>query len=264
MKKKLIFFSGLLIFASLILVYSQVEQHSKSNSNELEVTVESAKSTYFLGELVLLNFEINNNTASDVYLGGTKLNSGYLTISISFSDNKFKKYRAVGTGKKTSPTLLKKGEQAKSSSKILWNANLAENCSNCEAYKETDILTYYAFPAAGSYHIKAVLHVSDGKELKQIESEPIKITIKEPSGEDLEVWNQIKDNGDFAYFIQEGNFRIPSYKPEERAKFEQKIEQIINQHPNSFYAESLRQSLVKFRANEEKRKAYLEKRKQPN
>ena len=257
MKKKLIFFSSLIILVNWILIYGQIDKPGKYNSKGLEVTVESAKPTYFLGELVSLDFEINNNTTSDIYLGGTKLSSGYLTLLIDFSNNKFKKYSAVGNGKKTSPTLLKKGEHSKSSSKILWSANRAGNCSDCEAYQETDILTYYAFPKAGSYYIKAVLHVSEGQKSKQIESEPIQITIKEPTGEDSEVWNIIKDREDIGFFIQEGYFRTPNSKQKE--KIQQDVEQIISEYPNSLYAESLRQSLAKFQINQKIIQEYLQK-----
>jgi hypothetical protein len=79
----------------------------------------------------------------------------------------------------------------------------------------------------------------------------------------LEVWYRIKDNGDIGYFLQEGEIvRGRYHKPEERAKFQQEVERLLNQYPNSFYAQSLRQSLDKFKANEEKRKASLEKMKQ--
>ena len=109
------------------------------------------------------------------------------------------------------------------------------------------------------YYLKVWASIIKNEESTTIESEPIKITIEEPADEDLEVWNKIKNNGDFAYFIQEGDIRIPVYKMEERAKFQQEVEQILIDYPNSFYATSLRQSLDKFKANEAKRQELLQK-----
>ena len=88
----------------------------------------------------------------------------------------------------------------------------------------------------------------------------MKITITEPNGENLDVWNKIKDNGDIGYFLQEGDLiRGRYYTAEERAKFQQEVQQIISEHPNSFYAQSLRQSLDKFRASEAERQEYMKK-----
>jgi hypothetical protein len=98
--------------------------------------------------------------------------------------------------------------------------------------------------------------------MTKVESEPIKIVINEPVGEDLEVWNKIKDNGNFAYFIQEDEIRIPSFKPDEREKFSKEFEQIINQYPNSLYTQSFRLSLDRFQAAEAKRQESMQKLKQ--
>jgi len=61
---------------------------------------------------------------------------------------------------------------------------------------------------------------------KFVDSEPIAITVEEPIGEDLEVWNRIKNDGKFAFFIQ--------------------VEDILQKYPRSIYAAPLRRSLEKF------------------
>ena len=111
----------------------------------------------------------------------------------------------------------------------------------------------------------SLLKQENGKVVKsELESDPITLLIQEPVGEDLEVWNRIKNSGEIAYFIQEGDIAIPGYKKEEREKLRLEIEQIINDYPDSFYAESLRQSMAKFQANEAKRQESLQKiQKQP-
>lgn len=260
MKKKLIFISVVMSLFGLFWVYGQAVQ-TTSFTDGLGLKISTPKSTYVLGEIVTLNFEIANNTSSDIWLKGETLDSGYLTISIASADRKYKKYRAVGKPEKFKPSLLKKGEKANSTARVLWNASLAENSSDPKLFEETDILTSYAFPRSGVFYVKATL-IFVGKGLTTVESEPIEIQMEEPSGEDLLVWNKIKGNGGIAYFIQEGDFLVPSYKKEEREKLLLEIEQIANQHPESFYAQSLRQSLNKFNASEAERKAYFEKLRQ--
>lgn len=148
-------------------------------------------------------------------------------------------------------TVLNPNESSKASGAILWQ------------WLKQDV-PGFKFSNPGIYYIKARYSILVEGENDRIvlESEPIKIKIEEPVGENLEVWNKIKDNGNFAYFIQEGDILIPSYKTKERKKFQQEIEQIINQYPNSFYAESLQQSLEKYQAAEAKRQESLQKIKQ--
>ena len=62
------------------------------------------------------------------------------------------------------------------------------------------------------------------------------------------------------YFLQEGDIvRGRYYKQGERNEFRQEIEQRLIKHPNSIYAESSRNSLAAFRANEAKRQKIAEK-----
>lgn len=108
-----------------------------------------------------------------------------------------------------------------------------------------------AFTEPGVYRIKARFNpiIKGEKNSGFIYSDPIQITLEKPVGEDLIVWDKIKENGDIAYFIQEGYPRIPEYKAEDRAAFLKMVEQIVIDHPNSFYAESLRRSLGKFESD---------------
>jgi len=92
-----------------------------------------------------------------------------------------------------------------------------------------------------------------------LESEPIRVIVNEPEGENLEVWNKIGDNENFAYFMQNNETLISNDKPEERAKFQAELNDVLQNYPNSFYAQSLRQSLDKFNANEAKRQELREK-----
>jgi len=81
---------------------------------------------------------------------------------------------------------------------------------------------------------------------KFVDSEPIAITVEEPIGEDLEVWNRIKNDGKFAFFIQEGGIQAQVYERDLRDAFQKQVEDILQKYPRSIYAAPLRRSLEKF------------------
>jgi hypothetical protein len=236
-------------------------------SNEINLTVMSPKNSFRLGEVVSIETKVTNSASVPVYLNGN--GSKIVSLEISFNENKdYKRYISsvrssdlyvIDSVDNLSTVVINPQETIDINDTILWN-----NIPNApHPNSDVDGINYYAFPKAGVYFIKAVIYIKKGEKYVLIESNQIKISVIEPQGEELEVWNKIKENGQFAHFLQEGDLTRGYHSPEERAKFQAEVEDIINQYPNSFYANSLRQSLLKFQANEAKRKAYLEKLKQP-
>ena len=250
-KRKSIFWISIIIFG--LIVFSLLVQGKTESTNNLTVEVQQLKSSYMLGEIVSLNIEIKNQSESDIYLFGTDVESGYLQILISQDGNTFKKYSNSTWGNKNKRgKVIKPLEIIKSTATVLSNAVPGTSGLSDSAvlrFKDKQIMTVYAFQEIGDYYLKVFLGIPSEDGNREFESKPIKITITEPIGEDFQVWNLIKDRGDFAYFIQ--NEDLVDFKsPEKQAKFQQDIEEILNTYPNSFYASSLRQSLDKFKANE--------------
>jgi hypothetical protein len=270
MKKAIIF--GLLVF--LVWGTAKVVKTQSLENTKLEIQLSFPKTSYMTGEVVNLNFEVKNKTNKILTVRNSLTSeAGYLHLFISKeTDKNFKEF--IGAGRGQSDMVYKnvniKPDGSLSHMEIMyWNAkpNISDSIAPdvIERASKEKILNDYAFSEPGVYYVKATcwIHFITQSNPILFESKPIKITITEPEGDELEVWNKIKDNGDFAYFIQEGDMLIPSYKPEERAKFQTEIEQILADYPNSFYAVSLSQSLSKFKASEAKRKEFIEKHKQP-
>ena len=249
MKYKKLFLMMFSLFSVLgIASFAYMQNRS---TPELILKIDSPKSYYKLGEPINFSFELQNKsnemiTLLDVFGAGT----GHLHIKVSQNGDNYLGADDPSWGKvdTTGKTYIKSGENAKAYEKILWNLSAQETAR-------------FKFDEPGVYYFKAYYTAWIGSENSPIifESEPIQITIEEPTTEDLKVWNKIKNNGGIAYFIQEGDFHIPSYKTKEREKLKQEIEQLINQYPNSFYAESLRLSLDKFQVNEAKRQESMQK-----
>ena len=255
MKQNILVF--LLVLSSIIVVGAVGLKRVKGDSqDELKLILEASKETYKLGEKLDFSFALSNIGEKDFQLWDVfSTGPGHLNLQCSTNGKDFSGCSDPSWGTSDfivcEPTRIKPGETISTSTSILWN------------WKSQDIPTY-RFLKSGTYYVKAVYIVSfqgkDGRiEKYELRSEPIKIDIEEPPGEDLEVWNKIKDDGNFAYLTQWNEIRIPSYKTQERAKFIQKVKEIINAHPHSFYARSLHANLEKFNVAEEKRKTMIEK-----
>jgi hypothetical protein len=261
MKHKLIFsIVGATLFLSLL---SGISYMQNNDNKAFQAIVISSKNTYFLGEVVSLECLVKNTGIKNVKIAGELgLEDGTFSIWVSKDAKTFEKYNNTTWGKvdrHVNRIELKPDETVSNQATVLWNSKPKTS----DPAFEKKITTDYAFPVAGDYYVKLRYVIYPETTPVWIESVPIKISITKPEGDELEVWNKIKDNGYFAYFIQEGDMLIPSYKSEERLKFQTEIEQILTDYPNSFYATSLSQSLNKFKASEAKRKEFIKKHKQP-
>jgi len=221
-------------------------------NNEVEIVTTLSKQSYTLGEPISLLLEVKNSTDKEaVFINSFDPVYGSLKLYI-FNDNRSinyeytnPKYGVLETG---GFIKLKANDKVSNSIKVL---------ARLKSYDQAD----YFFNEEGDYNVQVSYLVQLIGQTKPIEikSNTVKFTVKKPQGEDLEVWNKIKGNSNFGYFIQEGDFLIPSYRLEERSKLQSEIESIIYQYPNSFYAQPLRQSLDKFKANEAKRQELVER-----
>jgi len=264
-----------LLFIFIMFSFGMIKNNEASEN--INLALRSSQTSYRLGELVVLEAIFKNNSAEDLYLLQDGSQIPFIRIA-SKSDGEFKTYvfSEQNTPKKDGkipPVKLVHNESLIKKLTVFWNKNylpevrnLSENAA--QSYTKGKILTDYAFPKSGDYYVKVVVELTDKnglKSVRQVESEPVLISITEPEGDDLKVWNLMKINSDLGYFVQTGDLiRGKYYLTEERAKFLSEVEQIIEQYPYSPYAESLRQSMAKFQANEAKRQESLQKiQKQP-
>jgi hypothetical protein len=265
MKSKFIWITALTCV--FLLGFTGFATMQTSSIQKLRLNLDSTKKTYNLGEPTNFLFElknVGNETVTILDQFGT--GTGNLHLEISKDGQNFIGYGDPHWGSLDSSTeiLLQPNIVFTASGSVLWSLLNQDT----PKFRLTESGTYFV-KANYTYVLKGEneefsIDKKTGEVVRiRIESQPIKIVIEEPKGEDLEVWSRIKDNGNFAYFLKVGEPFIPSYKPEERAKFQAEVEDILNKYPNSFYAEPLRNSLVKFKASEAKRCEMLEKMKAP-
>jgi hypothetical protein len=256
--------------ATLVLLIAASSYALKGS--QLELIVRSEKPSYSLGELPFFEFEVKNTSSKDIIIvNSLRTAEGYLSVWISKDGKIFEKYDHLKWGigeREIIATLKPKQTTTTNRASVFWNSKpkFSNSVSSdiAERASAGRILTDYAFPEAGTYYIKASYTIFLGGQAEgvRIESSPVEINITEPTGDDLKVWNKIKENGDFAYFIQEGDFLISSYKTDKRSKLRKEAEEIISQYPDSLIVKQMEKSLQQLRTTEEKMRVFSEKLKQ--
>ena len=258
MKIGLIYFISFAFLAALsFMVFAQNEQGSTRKGDDwskLKLVINTPQQVYLLGEPVRLNFKlVNEGSRKTISPPCASIEDGYMGIHVSLAGGPFKRQygsrsRFQVDGCLEPPHALEPGESFSDVATVLWNvkpevAGLSDFASK-QLAKER-IMSDYAFPEAGLYSIKTVLYLP-GQGGKTLQSEPIQVILTEPVGEDLVVWDQIKNSREFAYFLQYGEFL--TLKPAEQKAVLKNLEDIVAAHPNSVYSIRIRQSLEKLRA----------------
>jgi hypothetical protein len=233
----------LLVFVSLKITNSSKAQTS---NEDLKLSLGVVQKSYLLGENVNLDLTLINRLPNTVL--APSVDNGYLQIWIASADQKFKEYRGSNWGNKDGGKAIKPGEISNNQITVLWNFVPAL------IRKEEDNLleTHYAFPEAGIYFIKATASFWNNNRKFVIESEPIQITVDDPVGDDLIIWNKIKENEELLFFMQQNKFLTS--KPGEREKLQKEVERITAKYPNSVLANQMKKSLEKYQASEDQRK----------
>jgi hypothetical protein len=237
---------------------------SSDNNSNIVLKISSDKETYILGEVINLQFELKGKNDEPITLRSVPtVETGYMRVWIASPDRNFKEYEGDRWGLFDGNKSAQQAKSIKSQAAILFNRKPVQYSSLTENQIKTD----YAISESGVYFIKASAIIwneqpKSDEDKMVIESEPIQIVVNEPVGDDLEVWKRIKDNGEFAYFIQQGSFRVRNI--EERKKLLEEVEQITTKYPNSLLTNQMKQSLEKFRETEEKIKESSPKNKQNN
>jgi hypothetical protein len=263
MKNKKTIYILMSVFVALLLCVSWTLvgfTQTKTANAELSFKGNVNKETLNLGEPITVEFEFTNTGENPVMIGAEGVEVGSLKIFIADKGGEYKRYTSGAWGRERGRKITLEPNQSLKykGAVILWNGKPNVSHLNEDAAKLVlagKITTEYALPEPGVYFIKGLSYF--GENATPIESEPIKVVIKEPVGDDLEVWNQIKGNKEIAFLMQHGGF--DTGKDARKEQLMTKVEQIIVQYPNSIYSGYLKPNLEKYKADEIRRKEYIEK-----
>lgn len=251
---KRIFYCLLLAASFTTVVLTSSKNHgvvfSAENLPNLSMEITSPKQTYSLGEAVPLRISVTN-TAKEPFqaTNGFNVAQGYLTVWLAGQDGTFREYLGPSWGTKNvtpKPWLLATDAPSYTQATLLWNHKPNTTQLNAVTASRTmveRVATDYAFFEPGIYFIKAVWQPNRAM-ATSVESSTYQVVIEEPTGDDLAVWQEIKQNGQLGYFLQEGSFL--TYKKEEQAKLVQIMKKLADDYPNSWYAPTIRQRLTQY------------------
>lgn len=222
--------------------------------SQLILEVQADKQRYVLGEPVALKFSVINSSNYVVVLPDRPdVWRGAIGVFIAYQDDNYKGYLGPRWGltdtRGENSLPLASGQSYETSASILHNHRV-ETSHLSEMYakeiREKHIDTEIAFPKQGVYRIKAILRLDSKSE---IESKPVTIEVAEPyTADDVEVWNVLKSDPEYAYFIQTGGFRASSgTDPRSKQKVET-LERLLSLYPASTYNQAIRDALSKQRA----------------
>lgn len=255
--------SGLIVKAFcwswLIIWFLIFAQAASAKPKFVSLKVSSERNTYALGDIVKIKTSIRNNT-SKVMMFGSDVKNGS-AVQIAFGDEKnYKPY--YGANRRfmldglNIDFIIQPRSTLREDKDLFWRQ--PSNVFNLgptpgEPYLYGRVANNLAFPWAGKYFVRLISHVEIDGVSADFESTPIEITVTEPGGEDVAVWEQIRANSDIAYFIQYSEPASRSYDRLEREYLEQRIQKLIAENPIGIYVDQLQRSLHKFRLAEAER-----------
>lgn len=255
--------SGLIVKAfcwSWLLIWFLISaQAASAKPKFVSLKVSSERNTYALGEIVKIKTSIRNNTSKVIAFGSDVKSSS--AVQIAFGDEKnYKPYAGASLRFMLDGINLDFIIPAKATHReekeLFWIYPSSSSTLKPRLevpYLEARIANHLAFPRAGKYFIRLVSHVEIDGVSADFESTPIEITVTEPSGGDVAVWEQIRANSDIAYFIQYSEPARRYYDRLEREYLEQRIQKLIAENPTGIYVGQIQRSLHKFRLAEAER-----------
>lgn len=233
----------LLSFITALTLDSVVKMQDKTNP-DLKLKLRTNKSAYMLGEPINFIFELKNISVEKIHLNDEfSVYSGMVNLQVSLDGINYIRSNSSDWGlvDYTSNGVIIEPEQILSSTGNILSRKSIDN--------QPEFLFYQ--PAKLFFKFDYTFVLKDNlTEKYTLASEPVEVNLFEPSGEDLIVWNKIKSNGNFAYFILRGSPAIPMNKVAERERFIKEVNQIITDHPTSLYTAMLMTNLEKYRLYE--------------
>lgn len=269
-------FVVLILFATL----SSMPQSKVSNDSEAsaELRISTPKSEYLLGEPVMLERLLVKIGDPDRVRFPEDERQGALLVFVAKGDGEFLKYKEAGWDHAYQERQVGPGS-LRAFHTIFFNKKPKTEGLSDYGRRELEkgmILTDYVFPEPGEYRIKAtrLYSVRRGGDRyatsARAESNVISIRVKEPEGDDLRMWENMKTDLRIGFFMTYGE--APEGSPwtsgdiHERAlqaeRVLQEVDRITSEYPNSYLAGLLKVKAQENRARQERYRLEEERRRQ--
>ncbi len=248
MKNKGYFAFGTLMTIALVLAVAwQYQTSAQLNNGPLSLTLSTSKERYTIGEVVDFNFELKNVTTGPIDVKRPSVATGTVRIQMSVDGTGFRDYRGPmwrNGDASTRPVSLEKASAIAGRGTILFNQTTPSGHLT-ELYasriQREELEPDFVVSSAGTYYLKAIY--SDGRIVT--ESEPIRVEFTTPLGSDSMVWDEIRIEGAYAYFLQTGDVL---YDPDsaDAESFRVDVRRIVANYPDSPIAIRLGERLAQY------------------
>lgn len=264
MKRRVAAFMAILMISMMLsglFIVRKTSGFESQDSTDIVLEIKTDKENYLLGELITLRFKVTNKSDQPVAVDkNSSVYTGSIEVFVAYEKGQFKKYYGPRWGTLdvggNSSFELKPGDSFESEATLLQNphldtSHLNENAAKHALEQANLVEGNYLLSRPGTYYIKAILH--DGETKKVLESEPIQVIADEPQADDLEIWEKIKDDRSYGYFIQTGGL---SEHPAgaKTMKMVKHLDELITRHPHSKYATMINSGLSKHKEKLDKAK----------
>ena len=249
MKSNKIYQALSLGFIALALMFVCGHANAQSSIENVSLSLTAEKDSYALGEVVDLRFHVKNLSEKSLEIAKPNVGGGNLKLYISEDGNNFREYVGPNwgiAGNAIRPTVKLESESTyEVKATMLYNHRVpTEHLTElyAERIRRERIDSEFALPNPGRYFLKAVF--TDAK--TRVESEPYALDISEPIGLDAAVWEKMKNDGAFAYFLHTGEV---TYQADSAAagEFVEKLRQISRDYPDTTFAAKLNERLIKYK-----------------
>lgn len=242
-----------IIFVAITLMIANSQGSAQQNDGAISLSLKTEKYHYVLGEIVDAKFQLSNDSDKSVVIDRPSVERGNVRFFVAYKDEKFKQYSGPGWALRgsgfTPEVTLETGSATEISATMLYH-NRKDTSHLSPAYaqriNDREVNGEFVFDLTGVYFLKAIYF--DSKTKRELESEPVEINVTEPVGFDAVVWEQIKTDGAFAYFLHTGGVKYQEDSAEAQ-KFVEKLKSITSDYPNTNFSERLNEGLAKYQRN---------------
>lgn len=242
--------------ALLLSLFASVPSFQPERDGAIPVSliVETDSRDIVQGEPFEFVVKLQNDTKEAVNVrANVHPHGGDLKFYVSSDGENYKRFVSPGIRSMEGGRSLLKldtGDSVGGPVKLFWNdkpklTNLAP--SAVDKISRDRILTSFVFPEPGKYFVRAELFnvAINGGAGVTLTSKAVEVRVSQPSGEDLLVWEKIKDRPDIAFFLQEGWFRKVSAS--DRNLLEDELASLVVTYPSSRIARKVGKSLQRFK-----------------
>lgn len=239
--------------------YTIANAAAQANAPEgIVIDVRADKRPYVLGDPLELDIEVMNRSAATIQMPGQiDVWVGNIEVFVTDASGEYKQYRGPGWGLRdvadAGTQTLRSGRAANTSATLLYNHGSRVDHLNAAAQAKLGgrLAEGFAFTRAGIYSVVVVYR--GGDRMADVVSEPVQIVMTEPKGDDLQVWNRLRVDPETAYFLHTASAKGHPASDKALALVDT-LEALVNLHPASHYADAIRTSLAKHRAETEQLK----------